>query len=154
MAVDDLSTYEAMRDAGATPSEVYQAAKDHSMNNVQALVVLRKVFGLDLPEAYEVFKRAPVPQPRDLSEFWCVIAIDRRTRAPVLVTETVQPPEALRALMRRRPEIERADLVSWGNVTRAELEALIAADYLDLEPDELARHAPEEVMWSIFSEEP
>jgi hypothetical protein len=151
--MEDLTSYEAMRDAGATALEVLLAAKERGASNVMALVVLRKVFGLSLAEAYDVLKSAPQPsRADDMSEGWSVVAIDRRTRAPVVVSETYQSGETLRALMARRPDVERPDLVSWGNVTRAELDALIAPDYLWLEPETLAAYPPEQAMWSIFRE--
>jgi hypothetical protein len=101
--MEDLTSYEAMRDAGATALEVLLAAKERGASNVMALVVLRKVFGLSLAEAYDVLESAPQPsRADDMSEGWSVVAIDRRTRAPVVVSETYQSGETLRALMARR----------------------------------------------------
>jgi hypothetical protein len=152
--MEDLTGYEGMRDAGATALDVLLAARERGVTKVRAVVVLRKVFGLSLAEAYELLKSAPVPSDAaDASEAWSVVAIDRRTRAPVLVTETYQPGDKLRALMARRPDVELPGLVSWGNVTRAELDALIAPDYLWLEPETLAAYPPEQAMWSIFRDQ-
>ena len=53
--------------------------------------------------------------------------------------------------MARPPAIDRPDFVSWGNVTRAELEALIRADYLWIDDDTLTAHSQEQALWSIFS---
>jgi hypothetical protein len=87
----------------------------------------------------------------DIEVFATVMAIDRRTRAPVVVVESYQPLRVLRDTMARPPAIDRPDFVSWGNVTRAELEALIRADYLWIDEDTLTAHSQEQVMWSIFS---
>ena len=150
--MDDVTDYEAMRSAGATPSEVFVAARQQT-NYLRALLVLRKVFGLSLADAWYVAKQTPeLSALHDMSEFWSVIAIDRRARAPVVVSETVQPPDVLYALMARLPDICRPDLISWGHVTRTELDALIRSDYLVLDDDELAQHPPEHTMWSIFIE--
>ena len=92
-------------------------------------------------------------EPGDLgiTAFATVMAIDRRTRAPAVVAESSQPLQVLRAMMARPPAIDRPDLVSWGNVTRAEIEALIRAEYLWIDDDTLTAHSPEQAMWSIFS---
>ena len=87
----------------------------------------------------------------DITAFATVMAIDRRTRAPAVVAESFQPLPVLRVTMARPPAIDRPDLVSWGNVTRAELEALIRADYLQIDDDTLTAHSPERAMWSIFT---
>lgn len=57
--MDDFTHYEAMRDGGATPREVYLAAKQHHADEIMAIRLLRKVFGLSLVEA----KQATVGEP-------------------------------------------------------------------------------------------
>jgi hypothetical protein len=52
--MDDFSNYEQMRAAGATPKEVYLAAKAAGADFWFCIRLLRKVFNLDFTKAKEV----------------------------------------------------------------------------------------------------
>jgi hypothetical protein len=81
-----------------------------------------------------------------------VLAIDPRTRSVALQMTQPAPIGLIRKVMARSPAIDRPDLISWGNVTRVELEELAMSDCLDfgtLEED-MARWPPEQMIWSIF----
>ena len=86
-----------------------------------------------------------------MSEFFTVVVIDPRTRAPAAPpVEGLASPDALRALMGRTPAVDRPELLSWGDVTRVELEALARAGHLELADDVQARRS-EQPIWSLFS---
>jgi GNAT superfamily N-acetyltransferase len=50
----DYSKYEQMRDAGATPQDVYQMVKADHHTPIDSIKILRRVFGLTLVEAKEI----------------------------------------------------------------------------------------------------
>lgn len=52
--MDDFSKYEALRDAGASPKDVYRIAKADGFDAITLLRLLKKVFALSLPQAKEV----------------------------------------------------------------------------------------------------
>jgi hypothetical protein len=54
MVMDNFSKYESMRDKGASPKEVYRAAKADSLDPITVLRLLRRVFSLSLSQAKEV----------------------------------------------------------------------------------------------------
>jgi hypothetical protein len=86
-----------------------------------------------------------------MSEFFTVMAIDPRTRAPATPpVEGFASADALRALMVRTPAIDRPELLSWGDVTRVELEALAQAGHLELD-DDVQAPPSEQPICSIFS---
>lgn len=51
---DDFRKYEAMRDEGTDPNQVYLAAKADGLDPITLLRLLRAVFALSLTEAKEV----------------------------------------------------------------------------------------------------
>jgi hypothetical protein len=57
--MDDFSRYQVMRDSGATPREVYLAAKQHRMDEITSIRMLRAIFSLSLIEA----KQATIAEP-------------------------------------------------------------------------------------------
>jgi hypothetical protein len=52
--VDDFQKYEKLRDKGASPKEVYLAAKHDGLDWPALIRLLRKVFSLSFAEAKEV----------------------------------------------------------------------------------------------------
>ena len=55
---EQLGRYERLRDSGATPQEIYLAAKEAEADEVSVLKILRQVFQYSLPEAQAVAKEA------------------------------------------------------------------------------------------------
>jgi|SRR6185503_5978793 len=152
--MDDVSRYEAMRDGGATPLEVCDAAMQATGSAITAVFVLRKVFRFSLAEAHAVMKQvwASLPEPGIRGEF-LMFVIDPRTRAPVKVIGMDEPPpEVLQSTSMRPPLADRSGFRSWGRVTRAQLDALVQTDCLPLE-DELTVYPPEQAIWSLCYEE-
>ncbi len=49
--MDDFQKYEALRDAGATPDEVYSAGKADLLDEITLIRLLRKLFDLSLADA-------------------------------------------------------------------------------------------------------
>ena len=49
--MNEYSKYEKMRDAGASPKEVYLAAKNDITDPIEQIRILRRVFGLSLEQA-------------------------------------------------------------------------------------------------------
>jgi len=151
----DVSRYEAMRDAGATPNEVCRAALTYEVGLLETILVLRSVFQLSLVDAKALtdaeaaVRRAANPDP---NVWFNVLAIDPRTRAVMLQTSFPAPLEVVRKVLARPPAIDRPDLISWGNVTRVELEELAISECLEcgtLE-EQMATCPPEQMIWSIF----
>jgi hypothetical protein len=153
--VIDFGRYEAMRDAGATPAEVCRAALQYGLFLIETVLVLRQVFLLSLADAKaltdaEVAARRAADADPDV--WFHVLVIDPRTRAVALQRTDAAPLELVRKVLARPPAIDRPDLISWGNVTRVELEELAMSDGFDrgvLEED-MARCPPEQMIWSIF----
>jgi hypothetical protein len=52
--MSEFPQYEELRAGGATPVQVYQGAKAAGMGQIDAIRMLRTVFGLSLAEAKEV----------------------------------------------------------------------------------------------------
>lgn len=52
--MSDYSKYEALRDAGASPKDVYLAAKADEYNPIELIKILRLVYGISFEEAKEV----------------------------------------------------------------------------------------------------
>ncbi|MDY7233035.1 hypothetical protein [Hyalangium rubrum] len=52
--MDDFRKYEAMRDNGASPSDVYYHARTDGIDSVSMIRMLRKIFNLSLLEAKEI----------------------------------------------------------------------------------------------------
>jgi hypothetical protein len=50
----DSSKYEAMRDTGATPGQVYLTAIEDGLREIDCIIILRRVFDLSLIDAKEV----------------------------------------------------------------------------------------------------
>ena len=153
-----FSRYEALRDAGATPVEVCREAWAHEQDAIKAILVLREVFQLSLADAKALLdaeaaaRRAAEPDPR----VWVEMAvIDPRTRAVVHQTSYSAPRALVRKAMVRPPDVDRPDLISWGNVTRAELEELAMSDCLDcgMVEEDMAACPPEQLIWSTFHQE-
>ncbi|HEY7156299.1 MAG TPA: hypothetical protein VH575_20195 [Gemmataceae bacterium] len=55
---DDFSKYEAMRNSGAAPEEVYQAAIRDGIDNITRIRLIRAVYSLSPRQAKEVMVRA------------------------------------------------------------------------------------------------
>lgn len=154
-ALDNFGRYEAMRNAGATPAEVCRAALQYELGLIETILVLRQVFQLSLADAKALTdaeaaaRRAADPDP---NVWFHVLAIDPRTRAVALQTTHPAPLELMRKVMARPPAIDRPDLISWGNLTRIELEELAMSDCLDCGTLEeaMATRPPEQMIWSIF----
>ena len=53
-SMDDFTDYEALRDQGAAPCEVYEAAKVRGLDFISSILMLRSVFNLDLAGAKAV----------------------------------------------------------------------------------------------------
>jgi len=49
----EFAKYADMRDAGGAPDEVYMAAKASGLSEIEAIRMLRTVFGMSLQEAKE-----------------------------------------------------------------------------------------------------
>lgn len=52
--MNEYSKYEKMRDEGASPKEVYLAAKADNYNPIELIKLLRRVFDLSLIQAKEI----------------------------------------------------------------------------------------------------
>jgi hypothetical protein len=52
--MDDFTDYEALRDQGEAPHEVYEAAKARGLDFISCILMLRSVFNLGLLEAKEI----------------------------------------------------------------------------------------------------
>jgi hypothetical protein len=55
---DDFSTYEKMKDAGASPEDVYREAVENGVDPITRIRLIRAVFSLSPGEAKEVVVRA------------------------------------------------------------------------------------------------
>jgi hypothetical protein len=51
--MDDFTKYNAMKESGASPAEVYRVAKADGLDEITLLRLLRKVFGMSLAQAKE-----------------------------------------------------------------------------------------------------
>ncbi len=150
-AMDDFSRYEAMREAGATPQEVGEAAWQDLQDSIMVILVLRSVCGLSLADAVQVLRQVrPLPPAEGSGKYFTMFVIDPGTRAPArfAAIDEFARLEVLQTIMARCPDIDRDGLLSWGHVTRAELEALIQADHLWLD-DEMTAYPPERFLWSL-----
>jgi hypothetical protein len=58
--LDEFRKYEALRDAGSKPRDVYEAARSYGLDLITTTRLLRKVFGLSLADAKRV---CAVPDP-------------------------------------------------------------------------------------------
>lgn len=52
--MSDFAKYEALRESGSSPKEVYAAAKRDGIDAITLIRMVRVVFGLDLVQAKEV----------------------------------------------------------------------------------------------------
>jgi len=152
--MNDFSHYEAMRDGGATPLEVCEAAMQLTRSGITAALVLRKVFSLSLADAHAVWRQVCASQPApDVHGEFVMFVIDPRTRAPVKIIGMDAPmPDVLQSTLMRPPVTNRDGLQSWGRVTRAQIDALVRADCLPLD-DEMTTYPPEQAIWSLCHEE-
>jgi len=149
--MDDFRRYEAMREVGASPRKVCEAAWQDVQDVIKVVLIVRRLFDLSLAEAVQVCR-----QVRPLAwvgghRYFTMIVIDPRTRAPTTFAEINESaiPEVMYTIMARPPDIDRDGFWSWGHVTRAELEALIQADQLWLK-NELTAFPPERFLWSLY----
>jgi hypothetical protein len=149
--MDDHTDYKAMRDAGATALEVCVAALQRKEGGASLVQLLKNLFNLTFEEACQVLKEGVALHPSPPIEgYFQLFVIDPRSRAVVTLAgiDEFRPLDALRPIMVRPPTVERATFLSWGRVTRSELEALLHAGYLDDE-DELTLYPPEATIWSL-----
>jgi hypothetical protein len=58
MMSDDFSKYEAMRNSGSTPEDVYQAAVRDGVDDIARIRLIRAVYSLSLKQAKELMGRA------------------------------------------------------------------------------------------------
>jgi hypothetical protein len=58
MMADDFSKYEAMRNSGSTPEEVYRAALQDGFDTITRIRLIRAVYSLSPGQAKEVMVRA------------------------------------------------------------------------------------------------
>src|SRR5438132_605183 len=63
---DDFGQYDTMRGTGASPAEVYRAARADGLGEIARIRLLRKLFGLSLADAKKVALEATgTPDPFD-----------------------------------------------------------------------------------------
>ncbi len=121
---------------------------------LHAIALVRRETGAGLAEAKTLVEalapRFVIKEP-EIGTIW---VFDPRTQAVAGLLGSHQPLSVLRALLGRPPSIDRPGFVSWGKITRPELEAMARADYLSLEDEELLiSHPPETALWALVMRE-
>jgi len=61
----EFDTYREMKNAGASPQEVWCAAERDGVSRIEAIRLLRAIFGFDLEQAKEVMVRADAAESLD-----------------------------------------------------------------------------------------